>query len=124
LWTANIDTEDAYLIGNYSFFDSQPIQFTTYPKNHQLLGDMVTNDKVARLIAIAEGWFTITKEEDGLYFNDLRFGLMSMNKEETKFAFSYKLEPMNSDIAVTETPKVPSDAKALFASLWKRIKGN
>ncbi len=124
LWTANIDTEDAYLIGNYSFFDSKPIQFNTYPKNHEILGDLVTKDKVKRLITIAEGWFTINETEGDLYFNDLRFGLMSMEKNESKFAFTYKLEPGKMGVKVTESPKVPSDANALFSSLWKRILGN
>ena len=124
LWTANIDAGDSYLIGNYSFFDTQPIQFKSYPKNHEFLGNLETNDKVVRLIAIAEGWYTITKGEDGLYFNDLRFGLMSMNENETKFAFTYKLDAQGADLKVTETPKVPGDAKALLQSLWKRILGN
>ena len=124
LWTANIDAGDAYLIGNYSFFDSEPIHFTSYPKNHELLENLVTNDKVARLIAITEGWYAITKEEEGLFFNDLRFGLMSMDENETKFAFTYKLDQNKMGLKVIETPKVPSDAKALFAALWQRIWGN
>ena len=124
LWTANIDTKDAYLIGNYSFLDSQPVQFKSYPKNHEFLGNLVTNDKVARLIAITEGWYSVTKEEGGLYFNDLRFGLMSMEENETKFAFAYKLDSNEGEVTVTETPKVPGDAKVLLASLWKRILGN
>src|SRR5690606_26459890 len=33
LWSANIDAGDAYLIGNYSFFDRQPVHFERYPKN-------------------------------------------------------------------------------------------
>lgn len=124
LWTANIDAKDAYLIGNYSFFDTQPILFTSYPKNYELIEDLVTNDKLTRLFAITEGWYTITKEEDGLYFNDLRFGLMSMEENETKFAFTYKLDQNEMGLKVTETPKISSDAKGLFASLWERIWGN
>ncbi len=34
LWNANIDTPDAYLIADYSFFDTQPIQFKKYPKKY------------------------------------------------------------------------------------------
>ena len=124
LWTANIDTKDAYLIGNYSFFDFGQIQFKSYPKNHDFLGSLATNDKVARLIAITEGWYTITKEEKGLFFNDLRFGLMSMEEHETKFAFSYELYQSKMGLKVIETPKMPGDANALFAALWGRIWGN
>jgi len=124
LWTANVDTEGTYLIGNYSFFDSQEITFVSYPKSHELLGSLVTNDKVIRLIDIAEGWFTISQENKKLLFNDLRFGLLSLKPDETRFAFSYVLEPTKSGLEVRETSKRPSDAKDLLQSLWSRIWGN
>lgn len=124
LWTANIDVGDAYLVGNYSFFDSKAIRFTTYPKNHQLLGDLVTKDKVKRLINITEGWYTITQKGGSLYFNDLRFGLLSLEPKESRFAFSYELIEVQDDLQVKETPKRRPDAKKLLAALWSRMWGN
>ncbi|MFS4445303.1 metal-dependent hydrolase [Maribacter sp. 2307UL18-2] len=124
LWTANIAVKDAYLIGNYSFFDTKPIQFTSYPKNRQLLGDLKKNDKVLRLIEIAEGWYTVSKENGKLFFNDLRFGLLSLKKDEKRFAFSYELVKTSNGLKVVETPKRPSDAEGLLQSLWRRILGN
>ncbi len=124
LWTANIDAGDAYLIGNYSFFDSKEIEFKAYPKNHHLLGALKTNDKVNRLIAIAEGWYTISKKEDRIFFNDLRFGLLSIDPKETQFVFSYELIPIATGISVEETPKFDTDAKQLLAALWTRVWGN
>lgn len=124
LWTANIEVDDAYLIGNYSFFDSQSIQFTSYPKNHELLGDLETNDKVLRLIDIAEGWYTISKENEKLIFNDLRFGLLSLKEDEKRFAFTYDLTNTPNGLEVLETPKTPADAEGLLSGLWQRILGN
>jgi inner membrane protein len=124
LWTANIDTKDAYLIGNYSFFDTKEIDFEAHPKNHQLLGDLKEADKVKRLIAISEGWYTISEKENTLYFNDLRFGLMSLDPEETQFAFSYELNRTTDQLMAKETPKFRNDAKKLLALLWQRIFGN
>lgn len=124
LWMANIETEDAYLMGNYSFFDSKPIVFTAYPKNHELLGSLKSKDKIKRLIQITEGWYTISEKKGQLYFNDLRFGLISMDETDSQFAFSYKLEPIGEDILVEEMPKFKQDAKHLMASLWLRIWGN
>ncbi|MFS4493259.1 metal-dependent hydrolase [Maribacter sp. 2308TA10-17] len=124
LWTANVDTEDAYLIGNYSFFDSQPIAFSSYQKNHELLGSLATNDKVVRLIDIAEGWYTIIEEDEKLFFNDLRFGLLSLKANEKRFAFTYELKNAEQGLMVNETPKTPSDAEGLLNSLWTRIWGN
>jgi inner membrane protein len=124
LWTANIDTKEAYLMGYYSFFDSQSISFSSYPKNHELLGKLVTNDKVIRLIAIAEGWYTISRIKEKLLFNDLRFGLLSLKPDETKFAFTYELESNKNGLTVIEMPKKPSDADGLLLGLWNRILGN
>ncbi len=124
LWTANIDTKNAYLIGNYSFFDTKEISFQSYPKNHAYLGDLKNEDKIKRLIAIAEGWYIISKKEDQLYFNDLRFGLMSLDPNETNWAFSYLLQKQDGNIRVTETPKFRRDAQRLLSLLWDRIWGN
>jgi len=124
LWTANIDTEDAYLIGNYSFFDTKEIDFEAYPKNHQFLGDLKNEDKVKRLIAISEGWYTIYKREGGLYFNDLRFGLISLDPKETEFTFSYLLLKNDGKLMVEETPKFRKDAERLLSLLWDRVWGN
>lgn len=124
LWSANIDTEDAYLIANYSFFDSKPIQFDSYPKNHQLLGSLETNDKIQRLMKIAEGWFIISEEDQQLYFSDLRFGLMSVDAKGENFAFKYQLTNEQGDIEIEENPKSVGDAKVLMKALWDRIWGN
>jgi len=124
LWTANVATDKAYLIGNYSFFDTQPISFESYPKNHQLLGDLKEDDKIKRLIKISEGWYSIAQENNQLYLNDLRFGLMSMDPKEQEFAFKYQLTNKDGALEIMENPKSVGDAKALLAALWSRIWGN
>ncbi|GAA4230475.1 metal-dependent hydrolase [Postechiella marina] len=125
LWSANAETEDAYLLGNYSFFDSKPIAFESYPKNHALLGDLVENEKVKRMIAISEGWYTITQEADTLYFNDLRFGLLSMKPNSQNFVFKYSITvDATGEVVFTEMPKGKRDAKKLLSELWTRLKGN
>ena len=124
MWTANIETEDSFLIGNYSFFDTQPIQFHLHPKNHEALGSLKEEDKIQRLIKVAEGWYTITERDGQMLFNDLRFGLMSVDPNTDKYAFSYILEKENDELKIIEEPKDRSDAKKLLADLWQRIGGN
>lgn len=124
LWTANIETEDAYLIGEYSLFDNQPIVFREYKKQHYLLADLGQHDKVIRLRAIAEDWYIISTKEDALYFNDLRFGMLTMDPGEERFTFSYKIIEEGNDLIVEETPKFREDAANLFSALWIRIWGN
>lgn len=125
LWSANVETENAYLLGNYSFFDTQPIAFQSYPKNHELLGNLLENEKVKLMISISEGWFTITKKNDQLYFNDLRFGLLSLEPQSQSFVFQYKIDVDNfGNVIFTEAPKDTRDGKKLLSDLWQRLKGN
>ncbi|GGZ53930.1 metal-dependent hydrolase [Mesonia mobilis] len=124
LWTANVDTKDAYLIGHYSFFDTKPIQFTAYPKNHEWLEDLKDEENVQRLIKITKGWYTITKENEKLYLNDLRFGLLGFSPSAKNFTFSFQLEKKNGKVIITEKEKDTRDAKKLLSELWERILGN
>ena len=124
LWTANVDTKDAYLIGHYSFFDAQPIQFNAYPKNHEWIEDLKEEENVQRLIKITKGWYTITKENEKLYLNDLRFGLLGFSPSAKNFTFSFQLEKKNGEVIITEKEKDTQDAKKLLGELWKRILGN
>lgn len=125
LWSANVETENAYLLGNYSFFDSQPISFESYPKQHELLGNLIENNKVKHMIAITEGWFTITKKGDDLFFNDLRFGLLSLKPKADIFVFQYKIDVDNTgQVQFIEAPKDSRDGKQLISDLWTRLKGN
>lgn len=124
LWTANVETEDAFLIGDYSFFDSKPIQFFSHPKNHEALGKFSDDDKVKRLIKITQGWYTISEKNGEIYLNDLRFGKLSLDPAEDRFAFSYHLKSENGSITIAEDPKSTRDTGKLLPALWQRIKGN
>lgn len=125
LWSANVETEDAYLLANYSFFDTQPIAFESYQKNHELLGPLRENDKVKRMINISKGWYTILKREDQLLYNDLRFGLLSMDKGADNFVFQYEISTQpDGTINFIEQEKDARDGKKLMTDLWYRVKGN
>jgi inner membrane protein len=125
LWSANIETKKEYLLANYSFFDTQPITFDAYPKHHDLLGDLANNDTVKRMIAISEGWYTIIKKDGDLYYNDLRFGLLSLEAGSQAFVFQYKIEvDAFGRVTFIEQAKDKRDAKELLIDLWLRAKGN
>lgn len=123
LWTANVQTEDAFLIGDYSFFDTEPIQFYSHPKNHELLGKLKENKDVQRLIRVTEDKYTIVQKEDGVYLNDLRFGMISVKQDGDKYAFSYKIEGTVDEVVITEEIKDREDAKKMLSDLWNRLLG-
>ena len=125
LWTANVETKNSFFIGNSSFLDQNPIEFSEYSKNHYLLGAIRKHPKTKRMIAISKGWYTINKKDNNLYFNDLRFGVLSMQPNATNFVFKYKIEvDANGTPFFIEETKEKSDGKKLLLDLWVRINGN
>ena len=124
LWLANVETQDAFLIGDYSLLDTKAIVFGNHPKNHHLLGNLATDDKVKRLIKLTNGWYTVSQIEGKLYFNDLRFGLLSTDVTKQDYVFSFLLDETRDELIVTENKKRPEDAAGLLGDLWQRIKGN
>jgi inner membrane protein len=125
LWSANIETENDFLIGYSSFFDKNPVQFSIYTKNHELLGALANHPKMQRMIAISKGWYTINIENNELYYNDLRFGTLSIKPNANNFVFKYKIEVDKNGVPFfIEEPKEKRDAKKLMSDLWLRLKGN
>ena len=124
LWTANVEVEDAYLIGEYSLFDDELVRFEAFPKNHHYLGSLRDNKNIQRLIDISNGWYIITEKDGNLYFNDLRFGKLDPSDPNADWVFSYRLIRENGTVRAREVEKNPEDAKALLGNLWERIKGN
>ncbi|WP_107040158.1 metal-dependent hydrolase [Brumimicrobium mesophilum] len=125
LWTANIKRENDFLIGNYSFLDKSDIQFSSYSKNHELIDHLIDHEKMQRMINISHGWFTITEKNGELFYNDLRFGLLSTKENSTNFVFQYKIiENNDGSINFLESEKDIADGKKLIGELWERVLGN
>ena len=124
LWHTNIDVGDAYLLGDYSFFDSQPISFKYVPKDRQLLGDFRNSETIERLDKISNGWYAIEKRDGELYYNDLRFGVYDLDAKDLRFVFSYQLIPEGDGLEIREAERDPEAMKQVLASLWSRIWGN
>lgn len=126
LWTANVETDDAFLIGYYSLFDKKNgIRFSKFPKNHQLLGGMKNKVLIGRLIKLSEGWYTIEKQEGKIFFNDLRFGLLGIGAEANRFVFSYELYyDKNGELSAKERERNMDEASPLLKKLFQRVLGN
>lgn len=124
LWNIIIETEDAFLISDYSFFDTKEMKFETHYKNHEYLKSISNEPIIKQLKRISENQYIVTKNEDKLLFNDLRFGLLSNNPNDIKYAFSYELYDENGVWKAKEVEKVKRDGFQLLKKLWTRLKGN
>ena len=124
LWNANVATQENYLLGDYSLFDTQPISFTAYSKNKNLESQLKGNSDFEKLKKASEGWYIISQKNQSLYFNDLRFGLLNDNPKNPQFAFSYQFIANNAGLKAIEVPKNKRDGKRLLQKIVIRLKGN
>lgn len=124
VWNANIDTEDYYLLADYSFFDRQKISFKKYPKNREASKAIEKDINVQRLIKISNNWYILDRINGDWYFNDLRFGIIPNRDGTEKFTFSYLLKKKDNTFIAIEVPKTGRDASFLMEGIWNRIKGN
>ncbi len=124
LWNANVKVANGYLLADYSFFDSSPIKYDFYPRRAELLGDMTNSETVRRLIKISEEWYVITKRNQKIYFNDLRFGTMNNDVNNPEFVFSYELIDDGSTVTAREVEKGSREAGEILSRLFRRIAGN
>ena len=114
----------AYLLGDFSLFDSRSIAFQRYERDTGLSAKLEGNPDFETLKKVSEGWYTVTIKDNLYYFNDLRFGLLTTDPKAPQFAFSYVFEEVNGKLKAKEVPKQKRDGKKLMEGIWKRIKGN
>lgn len=127
LWNANIETTDSYLLGDYSFFDTQPIKFDEYPKNRRaepVYESAQARNDLEMLKDISQGWYLMENKNEQWFFYDLRFGLRPVNQNDEEFVFAYIVEEGKDRLNVIETEKNLEDASLIFDQLWQRIQGN
>lgn len=120
LWNVIIQDVDGFYISDYSIFDSKQMDFQHFPQNKKLI-DHLNDDNINRLKEISENQYIITKNKNGLVFNDLRFGLLKNTDSEVQFAFSYQLIPSENGYNVKELPKDKRDGMQLLKNIWYRI---
>ena len=121
LWNVIIETKDGFYLSDRSLFDNEPMAFQYFPNRHYLIDELKTAKNIQRLITISENQYIITQNENGLVFNDLRFGLLKNEPDNVQFAFSYQLVPQDNDFIVKELPKENRDGKQLLKNIWNRI---
>ena len=125
LWTANVETENAFLVGYYSLLvTDKNVPFRKFSKNHHLLGEFKNDPLIDRLAKLSHDWYTIDKRGGKLYFNDLRFGLMGISPDEQRFVFAYELTVVDGKLQAEETEKNTAEAKPMLAALFYRMLGD
>mgnify|MGYP001275983770 CR=1 FL=1 len=127
LWSCTAESEEYYYIGEYSFFDEVPVEFHQIEKNHDLLSNIDSDPTISSLRWFSDDYFCITEIEEGLLFNDLRFGMFRDNEgKPAGYIFSFLLtENEDGSYTMSKYDRGPKDdgRTNFFENLFKRIKG-
>lgn len=127
LWTATVETNDAFLIGYRSLLDENTdFDFIRVPKNRQLLGRWAEHRNMQRLAHLTHGQYVVQSENDTLVLSDIRFGQTGSPSPETPFFMRYRLIPEGDDlrVEVVHPPALDKEKfNAAIAELWTRLKG-
>jgi inner membrane protein len=84
LWSAVVKSEAGYHVGYYSLLDDdRQINFKYLPQNEALLQPFLQaanpekQEQINDLVAFTEHFYAMEEAEQGIYLNDLRFGIMT-----------------------------------------------
>jgi len=125
LWWALIETDRTFLVGYYSFFDrDKSIEFQRIPKTHEKLDPVKDHADVRALKRFTKGYYAIENDENGLIFNDLRFGIVSGWFDLSKdYLFSFSVSDVEERVEVRRRERSQGPSKEDFDRLIDRAKG-
>ncbi|MGK0387460.1 MAG: inner membrane protein [Maribacter sp.] len=126
LWNGVAEGDTAFYMGMYSLLDKEPRlqEMQVFPKNHHLIKGHEKDKSIQTLRWFCKDYYVYTEKNDTLYFNDLRFGIRGMDKDNhPQFIFSFQLLEEDGELVGHENPDVPEDPLNEFEKLFERTKG-
>jgi len=127
LWSITAENEEKFYQAQYSIFDTSPIKFKAYEKNHNLLKDSNDDKTINTLRWFSNNFYNVIVRKDGLLqINDLRYGTFRGNGGENDFIFRFVVKQQaDGSYEMQETRGGPDEGETqdIFAALWHRIKG-
>ncbi|APD06534.1 hypothetical protein UJ101_01003 [Flavobacteriaceae bacterium UJ101] len=122
LWWGTAETEDAFYMGEYSIFDSQPISFIRLEKNHQLLGKYDDTEEMQIMKWFTFGYYTLQElEKDKYRLNYIKYGLRENDGKQVP-VFGFDLMVDNGKISMLEYDPEDDMTEGGQKSFWEAIK--
>jgi len=127
LWSATLETDSVYYLGQYSWFDEVPITFNPVAKGHNLLVNSENDPTIQTLRWFSKDYYNVMDIDSALQYNDLRFGTFyGKGDSPDDFIFNFRLnQQQDGSYKMTEGRAGPKKGGAgtLFKNLMQRIKG-
>ncbi len=126
LWMAYARDTSGFWFGYYSIFDkTNEVTYFHVNQNNNLLFPYQQDESVKILKQFSKGYYCITKKEEVVYFNDIRFGQIGgWDKPTDEFVFSFKLKKDADNSTALDRNKFKGSYTDAISSLVNRIKGN
>ena len=125
LWFIVAGDEKGFHVGFRSLYDSKKkINFEYFPRNDSLLETVHDQENIQKLIRFSQGFYTISKTNDTLLFNDLRFGqIIGWQNPKEQFVFHFYLEHPDDNKVVVQRGRFAKWDQAVFKNFLKRVIG-
>jgi inner membrane protein len=125
LWTTYVSDSTGFWFGYYSVFDkTDTLKYYHVNQNKAWIKDCENDSEIRILKQFSKGYYCITKKNDTLYFNDIRFGQIGgWNKPDSSFVFSFKLNKNADNSTALNRSKFKGSFTEAISSLTNRIKG-
>jgi inner membrane protein len=125
LWYNVAETDSGFQIGYHSVFDSDDRNsFHFFPRKDYLLDPFRNDHDLHELIRFSQGYFTADVSEQGVVFNDLRFGqMMGWQDPGASFVFHYYLQNPNENQMVVQRGRFAHWNWKSIRAFVKRIAG-
>jgi inner membrane protein len=123
LWMLVAKSDSGYYIGYRSVFDkSAKINLHYKSQNEDLLATLPEDKDLVNLKRFAMYYYTIDKNNDSLYFSDIRFGsVLGWNNPDADFVFRYGLDKNANNDLVIQKGRLKTSGGEAFSSLYERI---
>jgi inner membrane protein len=119
LWYCVLKTDSGFYTGYRSIFDKSPTSYTYHPKNDSLL-----KQPESSLKTFAQGYYTITRSGQHLYFNVIRFGqIQGWQTKDAPFALSYPLNIQGNNTMIIQKGRLTGWNKNSIKQYIERILG-
>ena len=126
LWSCVAETEEGYMTGQYSFFDSSPIiEYKFTPRLPEELSATPDHPTIDCMRWFSNDFYSIIMTESGYQFNDLRFGTIDIAGSE-HYIFNFPIKensPGNYEMLKTNGGPPPGAEQEMMGKLVERIKG-
>lgn len=124
LWMVYAPNNTGYWFGYYSVFDkTNDVDFFHVNKNDSLLKSFENDESVKLLKQFSKGYYTVSKQDSSVYFNDIRFGQRSFDGYDSTFVFSFRLNKTSENAMALDRMKFKTSFSDALVSLVDRIKG-